>query len=343
MSKTSHQSQRQLLNLGITLILTFCISACGGGGGGGSDTAKTDIPPSSTSINSDNGMQILAEVSEAVLGTDDFGSTVNLSNPNVEVPKNMSPPTAMQGASVATQRTLSGVIINYTPIGPETIDCSVSGTQKVWGDLADANALTVGDEISIESNMCDDGYGEVTDGLLEMTITRIEGDIDSFESLLEMDINFSEVSTTTNTESIIFNGDISMLIDTRSPPTEILEVSGSSLSIDTQGKTVTMSNFSDVFIVDTSTYPLAWQQSAMGSITSSEFIGSVNYETTVTLMGSGEDHPHTGELLVTGADGASLKLIVIDTENIQIDADYDGDKVVDETFYMTWSELEEFS
>ncbi|WOH39073.1 hypothetical protein RI844_07575 [Thalassotalea fonticola] len=339
MSKSSPHNQRQLLNVCITLLLTLCVSACGGGGGGG-DTPKVNNQASTTSIDSGNAMQILAEVSAAVLGTDNLTNSVDFSNSNVTVEMNMSNPTAMHGASVTSQKALAGIIINYTPIGPETVDCYVSGTQKIWGDLNDVNTLTAGDVLNIESNMCDDGYGEVIDGLLEMTIVNIDGDINSLEFLLEVEVKFADLMTTTDSESISFDGDISMVIDTLAPPLEKLEVSGNSFSINFDDKAVTMSNFLDTFIVDTSTFPIAWEQSAKGSLTSSEFIGTVNYETTLTLMGTGGSYPHSGELLVTGADGASLKLIVIDAENIQIDADYDGDKVIDETTYITWSELE---
>lgn len=341
MSKTSHHNQRQFLNLCIPLFLALCISACGGGGG--SDTPKTDTQSPATSIDSGNAIQILAEVSEAVLGTDDLSNSVDFSNSNVNVEMNMSNPTTMYGASSASKKTLTNVIINYTPIGPETVDCYVSGTQKVWGDLSDVNTITAGDVINIESDMCDDGFGEVIDGLLEMTITNTNGDIYLSEFLLEVDVKFTGFTTVSGTESIAFDGDLSMLIDTLSPPLETFKISGSNFSIDSQVETVTMSNFSDTLIVDTSTYPIAWQQNAMGSLASSEFVGLVNYETTVTLMGTGENYPYSGELLVTGADGASLRLIVIDAEHIQIDADYDGDKVVDESFYITWSELEKNS
>ncbi|WNC73433.1 hypothetical protein RGQ13_05410 [Thalassotalea psychrophila] len=343
MSKLSHHNhnhnQFQFINFFSILFLCSLLSACGGGGGG----SKDDTPLPSANIDSSNALQVLAEVSEVVLGTNELGSAVDFSNQNVEVPRNMSTPTAMSGATLVSQNTLTGVLINNTPIGPETIDCSVSGTQKLWGDLADLNTLSVGDTINIESNMCDDGYGEVVDGLLEMTITSIEGDLDYLESLLEVDVKFTDFMTTAEGESITFDGDISMLMDTLSPPLEVLGVSGKSFSIDSQGKTVTMRNFSDTFSVDTSTFPIEWQQSANGSLTSSEFVGSVNYETSVTLMGSGEGYPNTGELFVSDTSGASLRLIVIDAENVQIDADYDGDKVVDETFYLTWIEFEEYS
>ena len=49
----------------------------------------------------------------------------------------------------------------------------------------------------------------------------------------------------------------------------------------------------------------------------------------------------TGELLVTGANNATLRLIAIDDVNIQIEADYNGDGIIDEIMNTTWGELED--
>ena len=44
--------------------------------------------------------------------------------------------------------------------------------------------------------------------------------------------------------------------------------------------------------------------------------------------------------MVTGSNNATLHLIALDEVNVQIEADYDGDGVIDEVLNMTWVELE---
>jgi hypothetical protein len=81
----------------------------------------------------------------------------------------------------------------------------------------------------------------------------------------------------------------------------------------------------------------------MGTIESDDLDGAVNYDTPVPFAGFGDEFPGSGELLVTGADNATLRLVALENGNVRIDADYDGDGTIDEVINMSWAELAEQS
>ena len=188
--------------------------------------------------------------------------------------------------------------------------------------------------------MCDDGNDQIVDGLIEITIVSFEGDILTSEFLLGMDAVFTDVMLIESGETTTLNGDIGTTIDTRSPPVAEVSILVDSFTVSSIGKTESISNYSLIYTEDSSEFPATWTLNAMGTVGSSEFTGVVTYETPVSFEGAGENYPHTGELLVTDANKATLRLITIDEVNVQIDADYNADGIIDETLYKTWVELE---
>ena len=65
----------------------------------------------------------------------------------------------------------------------------------------------------------------------------------------------------------------------------------------------------------------------------------IDYTTPVTFQGAGDGYPFAGELLVTGANNASIRLVVIDAVNVRIDTDTDGDGEVDDSETTTWDDI----
>ena len=248
-------------------------------------------------------------------------------------------------SAVAT-KVAQGTLLNanFVPFGPETSFCLVSGSVTVSGDLASPVTFTVDDVINVDSDMCNDGDGQIIDGMLEMTISSFDGDITTSEFLFGVDLVMTEFKVITPpdtmTDTMTVNGDIGTTIDTRTPPVIEGSVFGDSFVVSGMGVTESISMFSTIYTEDSSTFPVSWTNDSMGTVDSSEVDGAVKYETRVKFEGSGVNFPHTGHLLITGSEGATLLLRTIDDVNIEIDADYDGNGSVDETFVLTWAELD---
>ena len=103
--------------------------------------------------------------------------------------------------------------------------------------------------------------------------------------------------------------------------------------------TETVTNFSTSQTVDTSVQPEPYTLSASGTVNSTALSGSVTYTTTVTFQGAGGGYPFAGEMLLTGANGATIRLIALDETNVRIETDTDGDGVVDDTEDTTWDDI----
>lgn len=314
----------------ITFLSVIGLSACGGG--------SSDSEEQKAIINNDNAISIVEVVASVAMGDDEFVDFIDL--PESNVLNDVSKPDALEIATQVGLSQLEEDAVSYLQIEKQTLPCADSGTVTVWGNIADPNTLTDGDVINIDSDNCDDSAGKIVDGLLKMTIVSIEGNFDTSEFLLGVEVIFTNVKVTENAETTALNGDISMTLDMLTAEINKVHISGDSLTISAMGKTQSIINFSNTNTVDSSEFPVLWTHNSIGTVgNSSEFEGTVSYETPVKFEGSGESYPHTGELLVTGTNNATLRLITIDDVNIQIDADYDGDGIVDKTWYMTWAEL----
>ena len=298
------------------------LSGCGGGG-----SSDSSVP--AASIDRNNAIEIMRGAASTVFDLTEFGELSYLGGQD------------MQDAASRTALSRSSLIAVRYIIKPQTSPCSVSGTMAISGEIAGTETLAVGDVIQIDADMCDDGNGEVVDGVLQMTISDLAGDITTSEFLLGINVVFTQFSVTESGEEAVLNGDIGITLDMRMASVMEMTVSGNSFTISSMGITQSISNFSNIYTVNYSGSPITWIYDSKGTVISSEFVGTINYQTPVDFVGSGENRPHTGELLVTGADNATLHLITLDSVNIDIDADYDGDGVIDETFNMTWAELVE--
>jgi hypothetical protein len=221
-------------------------------------------------------------------------------------------------------------------VGPVTTPCAVGGTTTVSGNLANEVTLTVGDTLTVSFAACDDGT-TVIDGTFSMKITSLSGDLTSGSFALGVAVTLTSFEITENGETVTANGGISFLTDARQSPTVTTTVTTDSLTVSGGGATNTLADFSLTEVLDsvTSDYSLATQ----GTLTSTAFSGSVTFTTQVNLQGTGADHAVSGELLITGANGATIHIIVLDATNVRLELDLDGNGTVDQTLDATWDEL----
>ena len=311
------------------------LAACGG------SSNPNNQPPvlALLKFDSTNAIAAAGVASEAALESADIGGVTDFTDPTPTAEAGVDKSGPVFAATSLAQETL-GASVSFIPVPATTSPCAVSGSVTVSGDLADLATFTAGDVITVDSDMCDDGTGQVVDGLLEMEITSFEGDILTSEFLFGVELALTDFMVTESNETTTANGNVGTTIDTRTPPIVEGSVFGDRFSVTGMGITETIINFSTIYTEDSSAFPVGWTTDSIGTVDSSEIAGAITYETMVEFEGSGEGYPYTGELLVTGADNSTLYLITIDDTNVQIDADYDGDGIIDETLNLTWVELE---
>lgn len=216
--------------------------------------------------------------------------------------------------------------------------CAVSGTVTVTTVLSNPLTITPGDTITMVFAACDEGDGSVVTGTLALTVTSFSGDIQSGLFALGVSMRVTGFSVTENAETVLASGDLTLMIDLTTPMVVSISISATAFTITEGGESVTMVGFLLAQTFDESMVPSAFTATVAGTISSTEF-GSVSFITTIDLQGSGQEFAFSGEIVITGADGASITMIPLDNVNVRLQIDLDGDNATDDTIDTTWAAL----
>lgn len=315
------------------IALSLLVAGCGGGDG----STFNGAPPvgSSFPIDGNNAVavtQLSWEAAVASGGLADLGGAAGLSG------------SAPNGSAIAERAPReSGLlfdVISAIPFGPDVFPCDGgTGAYTLSGDIAVPGTLTPGDTFLIVYELCDEGFGEVIDGTVSLTVRDFAGDIFLGTYLLSMDANVDTLSVATASDTIVGNGDATITLDTTETPYIEARVTGVVLTQDSPGSSETLRNYSSAQTFDGNLSPAIYTMDASGTLESSQLPGDVVYSTVTTFAGNEGEYPNTGVLLVRG-DNSSARLIAVDATNVRIEIDTNGDGVPDETVNLTWAELD---
>lgn len=223
--------------------------------------------------------------------------------------------------------------------GPDTEQCDISGDVTLSGNRADPSTISVGDRITAAFNDCDDGDGYVFDGRLELIFRDIQGDpIFTEVYRLTLDVTMTSLRITEETSTFTADGEFMLDLNSLNPPVFKTYLGGSRLQISENGETYELRNFEQAIEVNGDTL-LAVVPRAIGTLVIEALGGRVDYEATAPVQIIAENNPYTGEILVTGDENSTVTVLVIDTANVQLKVDENGDNVVDEFIDTTWEEL----
>jgi hypothetical protein len=311
---------------------TLAIAACGGG-----DVFNQPEEPSGAArIDGSNGLTAARVSYEAALASGDLASVGGGAGLSSGSPDG-SAKAVLEGPP---GNMLLGAV-SLVPFGPDVYPCGDSaadGSFTVSGNLDNPPALTPGDTIRIEYEQCDEGFGEVVDGLVELTIRDFAGDLLAGSYLLAMDAALTDLQVRSIDDTVTSNGDATITLDTRAAPYIEAGVSGTSMTMVASAHSETLSNYSSDQTFDGNLDPAEYTLAAAGRLDSTRLPGVVNYSTGPNFTGFEASYPYAGELLVQG-DGSSAKLIAVDSTSVRIEIDSNGDGTVDETINTTWDEL----
>lgn len=317
------------------ILISLTLAACGGGSDGTSITPGNPNP-TGVAITSGNAQPVAAASWRSANQSSEFAGLVGNSGVVANDPGNIN-----KSGADSLAANIARVAVQSVPFGPIALPCAVSGSLTVSGDLADplAQNLTAGDVINADADNCDDGLGEVLDGLLEMTIDAFTGQLllASYDMTATMTATNLQATTASDVETL--NGVVTVSLNTLQAPFVSASVSGPSMTTDTNAGSDTLTNFESTQTVDAGLQPAPYTLNSSGTLDSSELTDVVSYTTPVTFLGDDVDYPHTGELLVNGLN-SSARLIALDNVNVRIEIDTNGDNVVDEVIDTTWAELD---
>ena len=228
-----------------TLPVTLLLCACGGSGGGLNSGAGPNDPVSSMAITSANAEPAAKVAYETAIGStelSDLGGSLGLTGAG-------SGDFAKPSVGVRTAGFLANVMLKI-PFGPDVFPCAQSGSITVSGNLADPLTLTVNDNFVVESTACDDGLGEVVDGILRFTVTAFDGDLLSGAYLISMATTAENLQVSNTEDTVTSNGDVNITLDTLTPLFVIASVSGGSMTADSDTISESLTNYSSLQTLD---------------------------------------------------------------------------------------------
>lgn len=318
----------------ITLAASMLFAGCSSGGGGGDPVVSPDL---TIAITSNNAMEVAKVSWSAALDTGEFG---DLTGTGLFIGGTSGGVSKLDGAIASSAKAGNSGQGQQVPIPAETVSCDVSGDVTVSGEIADpvTPTLTAGDFFEIDYNNCDDGFGDVTDGVLRMDIDAFSGDFltEMFDMTVTLTLNMFQIAT--EQDVITSHGGVTATIDTTNLPSVFTGISGNSMMVDTNASSESLTNFASSLNVDGTLDPALYARSSSGTLDSTQLAGVIRYSTPVTFEGLGNDFPSSGEFLVEGAS-SSLRLIAVNNVDVRIELDSNGDGSVDETILTTWAEL----
>lgn len=307
-----------------------------GGGDGGSNIApppQPPTPPTLIDITVDNAFDVSTLVIEAIDLTFDVGDiTGGEVGPGVA-----SAPAPL----VAPDKSLGGLAMKpFTADAEEIQSCPNGGTVDITASLASPLRFTVGDTIRAVFDNCDEGDGYVLNGQVDLEVIETGGDFLTEFFLLGLDVVLTDIEIIEDMETSTADGAFTLTLDALDWPTVSQTIEGAELVFAVGGEIITLTDFSHFLQVDGSMTPEAVIVTVEGQVYSSTFGGAVGYETPVPVQVMGDADPYTGEILITGNGGSTVRMIFNDPTSITLEVDEDGDGVIDEYIDTNWSELQ---
>jgi hypothetical protein len=315
---------------------SLLFAGCGGGGGGGGVTGPVVVPGPTVSITSNNAAEVAKVSYDTAL---DSGEFADLSGTGLFISGTSGGFSKLDGAIAASAK-LGNSGQAQVPIPALTTACEVTGDVTVSGEIADpiTPTLTAGDFFEIDYNNCDDGFGDVTDGLMRMDVDAFTGVLANEVFDLTATFTLDALQIIAGQDAVTSDGAVTATIDTTNALSLFTGISGQSMMLDSNLSSEHLTEFASSLNVDASQQIPTYMRSSSGTLDSTQLAGVVRYSTPVTFQGLGSDFPNVGEFLVQGA-ASSLRLIAVSSTDVRIDIDSDGDGNVDEMIETTWAEL----
>jgi len=325
-------------NAMIMITSSLLFAGCGGGGGGGAGGVTPPVvsPGPTVAITSSNAMEVTKASYDAAL---DSGEFADLSGTGLFISSTPGGFSKLDGAIAESVKVGNGSQ-SQIPIPATTTPCEVSGDVTVSGEIADpiTPTLTEDDFFEIDYDNCNDGFGEVTDGLVRMEVDAFTGVLASEAFDLTATFTLGMLQIRIGQDVLTSDGTVSATIDTTNVLSLFTGVSGELMTLDRNQSSERLTEFLSSLNVDVSQQIPTYVRTSSGTLDSTQLAGVVRYSTPVAFQGLGNDFPNAGEFLVQGA-GSSLRLIAENNTDVRIELDTDGDGNVDETIETTWAEL----
>ena len=323
----------------LLLSATAVLGACGGGGGGGSSAGITGGDP----------VTIAAANAGSVTGAT-LDATDGLTG-NTEGAVGLFP--AAVGHSRSEQINVIDTILGQIKKAPQLFpaessrvspaavqslsqNCDTGSISGSFNDNDNDLTLSTGDSVNITANGCTFS-GVTMNGSMSMNNVVISGDELSPPYSMQFTLQATDFSVSVSGETVVMRGGGTIGESSSDGISFTSSFTGNGIEIAAGGKSLTLTNYN---IQETENQATgAYSISINATITSPSLGGSVTVTTDAVLTGVGSLDPDAGQITCVGAGNTSVTLTAVDSINVQLEVDQDGDGNVDQTLTAAWADL----
>ena len=327
--------------LGATLV------ACGGGGGG-SGVEEQQFP---STINSSNAEDVAAYAyasSQELNDQRSFGGIMSTSTQaGVQGTGRGLLDTSLGLLYKGLDSQASGVFatgVQAAATESWSESCSGGGSISYTVSYSDASRISNGDRMTMTANNCSEG-GVAINGKVTYVFSNLSGTIGSSTAWsATLGMTYSNFSVAYDADAVRINGDLTTAYAQRSTTTADSSVTGRSLQVTVLENNAVvidqrLSAFDYTSDINGSNLTYSTDYTLSGTFPN---VGKATYivDTRTPFQMTVGSFPSVGVLKVTATDNTTLWLTAIDSTNVRVDVDENGDGVIDQVINTTWSALD---
>ena len=336
--KHIHTQAPLTLTWGAALLL----SACGGGSSGSEPTppraASALISAANAQEASAHGYSAADALNGHIDGSTDLVTGVSITKPSQGLIALSLQQLYRALESRAAPQLAVGVITS------RNMPCPLGGSTSLTVNLASPVVMSAGDSLSLSASNCKMDATTTLNGALALTFNAVSG-MPSPTSAWSATLGatFTGFSETHGAQTSTANGDMTVRMTQAGVQDMTISATGNSLRMGTTqngvSTEVTMKNYSYSGSVKGGVATYGVNFSMSGNLPK---LGNVDYSVKTTTdfkQATTALYPSQGVMTVTAADKTSTTLTVIDSGNVSVGVDKNGDGTVDETVTTTWAAL----
>lgn len=342
-----HKEINLKFNINFTLpILIFLLTACGGGADSIAivEDDTPDAPPtpvkSQFMISSDN-LEKTALISLSSIFYNVALNTADIFTDDVVEQSAVQLYNSKQRLiSKHLKRSLSSGNSFAESANASTTHCEISGSTTTTFEFENPYVISVNDSVTFESIDCNDGQN-ITNGTFVFQFTQLIDFIDlEHYGTLGLNIIYDGYSLKSlkNSNNITISSMYSLLITKDTYSTEI-EIKSPLLAMVVNEYVQLLQNLEVTreYIKNTNIETMSVSNSLMDNALMGKVIITTLED--FEFYGPASDVPNSGSIKITAEDNSVIILTVLNNTDVQLDADFNADDVIDETRVVTWESL----
>jgi hypothetical protein len=324
----------------VFLSVSVLLAACGGGGGGGGDTVTTSGTP--VTISTANAPEVAGAAYKTTVGLEGGGGgatgfltgAVTQTAPSdieiVEVLISQIKEIPQLAATEAAD-SLTGAVISHS------VDCLGGGSLSIsFDDANNDQQLSTGESLRFSASSCTED-GMVMNGSVSINNVTIIGDpVATMPYSMQFTMQVNQFRITEGAESITLNGSMTISESSSDGILFARSISGNSIQVTEGGTTASLSNYS---IEATENSNSAYTLDLNATVSSSAIGGSVTMVTDTVFQGFASDYPSSGQATISGANNSRVTLIALNSIDVRLEIDADGDGAAETITDTTWDAL----